>query len=222
MQTGVDFDFLGRAYLPFFKKNFTSMLPELNVIIREKQNIIRRAKRQLKRSEEYFAKHMNKTTTQYFDKVDQLSKRFDRRAKEISSIHEQLFVSLVTQYDEKLLKKETDIHKRTVIFPAIRKKIISEVCEYYGYRQEEIICEDRGERSVTECRQTIFYFFIKNQLGTLQEMADEVSRSIGSLINGVETITNLLQTDKYYQQNYRNLSERVEEIKETFLQKEVA
>lgn len=193
------------------------MITDLEEIIREKQNITRRCKRQLKRSEGYFAKRMTKLLSKHFKEIDHLSKKFDRRAKEVSSIHEQCFAALISEYDETVLKKETDIHKRTVIFPAIRKRIIAEVCEYFGLKQEQVVCEDRGDRTITECRQTIYYFFILHKLGTLKEMATEVLRDQTTIMEGIETIKNLIDTDKYYKQNFRNITERIDEVMKSFL-----
>ena len=117
--------------------------------------------------------------------------------------------------EELIIKDLSKKTRSSATIVRIRKKVIDEICEYFGFRVSEIKTKTRGKRNKWECRQLIYFFIFKNNLGSLNDIADELGRDHSSVIHGISVVKDLLEVDKHFKTDFTNIEERVKEIIES-------
>lgn len=178
------------------------MNPELELIISEEK----------KKISLHFKSRVKSVSNSYLKKIDNTSKSFEKRAKKIAKEHETVYNLLIKDYDKRL--KDPKTIQKQVTFPSLRKKIINEICEYFGFESEQIRTPGRKNRSETDCIQLIYYFLYTNKLGTLKEIGGEVNRKSETVYFGIATVGRYIKTDSTFRRNFNNIKERVEDILE--------
>jgi chromosomal replication initiation ATPase DnaA len=174
-------------------------MPELDsIIIQEKEKISLHFKTRLKRISSYYQK-----------KINDNSVSFEKAAKKICKEHESVYNLLIKDYDKKFSKSVI----QRASFASLRKKIIFEICEYFGYEVSEIITSRRREeRGKTDCIQLIYYFLYLHKIGTLKEIGQELNRKASTVCVGIGSVENFIKVDKTFKRHFNNLSEIIEDV----------
>jgi hypothetical protein len=178
------------------------MNPELELIISEEK----------KKISLHFKSRVKSVSNDYLKKIEHTSKSFEKVAKKIAKEHETVYNLLIKDYDKRLKAPKT--LQKQVTFPSLRKKIINEICEYFGCQEEIIRTSGRKERNETDCIQLIYYFLYANKLGTLKEIGDDMNRKPTTVYVGLGTVERYVKTDSTFRRNFNNIKERVEDILE--------
>ena len=169
-----------------------------SILIEEKEKISLHFKTRLKRVSNYYQRKLNDN-----------SANFEKAAKKICKQHESVYNVLIKDFDKKFSK--IVIHRAS--FAALRKKIIFEICEYFGYEVSDVItAKRREERTKTDCILLIYYFLYLHKIGTLKEIGLEVNRKASTVCMGISTVENFIKVDKTFKRHFNNLSEIIEDV----------
>lgn len=176
------------------------MNPEFEKIITgEKEKISSIYKDRLKHSAKHYQKLISKN-----------SDNFEKSAKKLAKEHEAVYNVMIKDLSTKM--KSQKMLKKHVTFPAIRQKIIYEICEYYGLNVDVVKTPGRKKRLTTDCIQTIYYFLYSNNLGTLECIGNDLNRTPEAVFSGINTVHKYLKVDHTFRRNFINIKERVEEV----------
>ena len=157
----------------------------------------------------HFRSRIKRVSNFYQKKISANSDNFEKAAKKIAKEHETVVNLLVKNYDKQLAK--TEIQRAS--FASLRKKIVFEVCEYFGYEVEVIKQSNRRqERGKSDCIQLIYYFLYSHRMGTLKEIGREVNRKGSSVCMGVASVDNFIKTDKTFRQHFTNLKRIIDDL----------
>lgn len=157
----------------------------------------------------HFRTRIKQTANFYQRKLNDNSNCFEKEAKKIWKEHQAVYNLLIRDYDKKLSK--TVIQRAS--FAALRKKIIYEICEYFGYEVDVIRqSKKREERGKTDCIQLIYYFLYYHKIGTLKEIGLELNRKASTVCKGIGTIENFIKVDKTFRRHFNNLKVMIEDI----------
>lgn len=168
------------------------------LIEEEKKKIVLHFRSRLKRVSQLYQKKINSNTLS-----------FEKAAKKIAKENQAVYNLLVRDYDKKLSRLAHD--KAT--FASLRKKIIFEICDYFGYEVDQIrTYERRKDRGRTDCAQLIYYFLYFHKIGTLKEIGGELNKDASTVYEGIGTVERYVKTDSTFRRNFNNIKERIEDI----------
>ena len=93
--------------------------------------------------------------------------------------------------------------------------IIDTVCDYYNI-DKELLKERNRQRHIALTRQTIFHLTKEFKLRIkLDEIGEEVAeQKHDSVLYGRKVVDNLLETDKVYSEEYKEIHKRIKNFKE--------
>jgi chromosomal replication initiation ATPase DnaA len=172
----------------------------LELIEEEKKKISLHFRSRLKRVSSYYQKKINSNT-----------QSFEKAAKKIVKENEAVYNVLIKNFDKKLSK----IAQNKATYASLRKKIINEICEYFGYEVSQIATyERRKDRGRTDCTQLIYYFLYLYKMGTLKEIGAELNKDSSTVYEGIGTVERYVKTDSTFRRNFNNIKERIEDILE--------
>jgi chromosomal replication initiation ATPase DnaA len=157
----------------------------------------------------HFRTRIKRVSSYYQRKINDNSENFEKAAKKIYKEHEAVYNILIKDYDKKLSKKVV----QRASFASLRKKIIFEICEYFGYEVDVIKQSNRREeRGKTDCIQLIYYFLYLHKIGTLKEIGLEINRKPSTVCTGIGAVENFIKVDKTFKRHFNNLKLTIEDI----------
>ena len=108
-----------------------------------------------------------------------------------------------------ILKNDTYITQDSINYITnITLRIIKEVAAQVRKVNLYLLSMRTRKREIVEARQLYFYFAKKTELYTLESIGNEVNRDHATVMHGISTINDLLETDI----RIKNYSEQMEKI----------